>query len=80
MRILVIDGYPDAGSYGDAVARAYVEGAELRGHDVRVFRLREMLFDPILHGAFKEPQPLEPDLVKAHDAIRRCEHFVIVTP
>jgi putative NADPH-quinone reductase len=41
MRILVLDGHPDAGSYGDAVARAYVEGAESRGHDVRVLRLRE---------------------------------------
>jgi hypothetical protein len=69
MRILVIDGHPDAGSYGDAVARAYVNGAESGGHDVRVFRLREMQFDPILHGGFKKPQPLEPDLVKARDAI-----------
>ena len=45
MRILGIDGHPDAGSYGDAVARSYVEGAESGGHDVRVFCLREMHFD-----------------------------------
>jgi putative NADPH-quinone reductase len=80
LRIAVIDGHPDAGSYADAVARAYVEGAEAGGHEVRVFRLRDMQFDPILHGGFKTPQPLEPDLVKARDAIRWCQHFVIVTP
>jgi len=53
MRILVIDGHLDAGSCGEAVARAYVEGAESGRHDVRVFRLREMDFDPILHGGFR---------------------------
>jgi hypothetical protein len=28
MRIVMIAGHPDAGSYGDALARSYVEGAE----------------------------------------------------
>jgi putative NADPH-quinone reductase len=57
MRIVVIDGHPDAGSYGEAVARSYVEGAESGGHEVRFFRLRDLTFNPILHGGFKTPQP-----------------------
>jgi putative NADPH-quinone reductase len=80
MRIAVIDGHPDAGSFGEALASSYVKGARDAGHDVRCFRLRDMRFDPILHGGFKTPQPLEPDLVKARDAVRWCQHFVIVTP
>lgn len=79
-RILVIDGHPDAGSYCAALARAYVDGARAAGHEVRFLRLRDMRFDPILHGGFTDPQPLEPDLLEARDAVRWCEHFVIVTP
>ncbi|GAA2508429.1 NAD(P)H-dependent oxidoreductase [Streptomyces thermolineatus] len=80
MRILVIDAHPDAGSYCDALARSYVEGARSGGHDVRCLRLRDMRFDPVLHGGFASPQPLEPDLARARDAVRWCRHLVIVTP
>lgn len=80
MRILVIDGRLDAGSYCDAPARAYVEGARSGGHEVRCPRLREMRLDPALHGGFTAPQPLEPALVDAREAIRWCRHSVIVTP
>ena len=66
MRIVVIDGHPDAGD------------AESGGLEVRLFRLRDLQFDPILRGGFKMPQPLEPDLVKARDVIRWCQHFVIL--
>ncbi|MFP8961409.1 NAD(P)H-dependent oxidoreductase [Streptomyces nanhaiensis] len=80
MRILVIDGHPDPGSYSEALATSYAEGARAGGHEVRLMRLREMRFDPILHGGFTHPQPLEPDLVRARDAVRWCGHLVIVTP
>jgi putative NADPH-quinone reductase len=79
VRILVIDGHPDAGSYCDAVARAYVNGATA-SHDIRTIRVRELAFDPVLHGGFTTPTPLEPDLVEARAAIRWCEHLVVVTP
>ena len=46
---------PDLGSYAEALARAYVDGAKTAGHEVRLFRLRDLRFDPILHGAFKTP-------------------------
>ena len=80
MRIAVIDGHPDSGSFGDALARAYIDGARSGGHEVRVLRLRDMQFDPILHGGFAAPTPFEPDLLEAREAIRWCQHLVIVTP
>jgi NAD(P)H dehydrogenase (quinone) len=80
MRITVIDGHPDRGSYGEALARAYIDGAEAAGHEVRLFRLRDLKFDLILHGGFKTPPRLEPDLADGRDAIRWCQHFLVVTP
>ena len=80
MRILVIDAHPDTGSFCEALAQSYVEGARTENHEVRCLRLREMQYDPILHGGFTNPQPLEPDLAKAQETILWCEHLVIVTP
>ena len=78
-RILVIDAHPDGGSFCDALARAYLDGAK-GTHEVRVIRLRELAFDPILHGGFTTPTPFEPALLEAREAIRWCQHLVLVTP
>lgn len=62
-RILVIDGHPDVGSYCAALAHAYVEGAGASGHEVRLLRLRDMRFDPVLHGGFTHPHPADRNAV-----------------
>jgi putative NADPH-quinone reductase len=80
MRILLIDGHPDSGSYCEAVAHSYFDGATTGGHEIRSVRLRELEFDPILHGGFTNPQPLEPSLINLRTNIRWCQHLVIVTP
>jgi putative NADPH-quinone reductase len=59
---------------------AYVQGSEAGGHPTRALRLRTLQFDPILHGGFTAPTPLEPDLAYAQESIRWCGHLVIVTP
>lgn len=73
MRILVIDAHPDRASFCEAFANAYVEGAQAARHDLRLRCLRDLVFDPILHGGFTAPQPLEPDLVEAQASITWCE-------
>jgi putative NADPH-quinone reductase len=39
-----------------------------------------MKFDPILHKGYKVIQELEPDLLKLQEAIRNCDHLVIIYP
>lgn len=39
-----------------------------------------MAFDPILHEGFERVQPLEPDLLAAHDAMRAADHLVFIFP
>ena len=63
--ILVILGHPSSQSFCNAVAEHYAEGAKHSGTEVRVLKLGELNFNPILDANYqveKETQALEPDL------------------
>lgn len=79
-RILVVCGHPAPDSFCEAICRAYEGGAAAGGHECRVLMLRDLTFDPILHGGYHNRMELEPDLVAAQEAIKRAEHLVFVYP
>ena len=80
MKIFVLVGHPDTQSLSADLATSYMHGAEKAGHTVRRTNLGELSFDPILHKAYKEIQPLEPDLVRLQEDIKWADHFVIFYP
>ena len=79
-KIFLLDGHPDAKSFGAAVAAAYREGAEESGHELRFAAVRSLKFSPNLSYGYRRPKKLEPALVKAQENLRWCEHFVLTTP
>ena len=79
-KILVVLGHPHTGSYGNALAEAYVQGAQGAGAEVRYVRLADLSFDPILHKGYHEIQTLEPDLQKLQEDITWAQHLVFVYP
>lgn len=79
-RILVILGHPSTDSFCAALARQYNESAGSAGHEVRTLQLGELNFDPVLREGYRQPQPLEPDLIAAQDAILWAEHLVLAYP
>lgn len=79
-KILVFVGHPDNDSFSGAIADAYVRGAKSVGHDVRVMRIADMKFDPILHKGYKVIQAYEPDLVLFQENVRWAEHVVFIFP
>ncbi len=80
-RIVILLGHPDSGeTHCGQLALLYEVTAQKAGHDVRIFKLGDMQFDPILHKGYKTIQELEPDLRNLQDAIRWCDHFVIFYP
>jgi NAD(P)H dehydrogenase (quinone) len=78
--ILIVDGHPRPGSFGDALTMAYAEGAREAGRTVQVVALRDLQFDPVLHQGYAGDQAMEPDLLALQDAIQACRHFVLVYP
>lgn len=80
MKYYLLLGNPDSDSYNNALLEAYAERAKSLGHEVRIQKLGEMKFEPILHHGYKEIQALEPDLIKAQDNIKWCEKWVIFYP
>jgi putative NADPH-quinone reductase len=79
-RILVIVGNPARNSYDDALADAYVAGAQGVGAQTRLLRLRELTFDPILHEGYRRIQDLEPGLRWAQADLLWSQHLVLVYP
>lgn len=78
--ILVILGHPDTDSFCGALVSAYMDGAKTSDADVRVLRLGELKFDPVLWKGYNRIQELEPDLVDATELIEWSNHIVFVYP
>ncbi|MDP2408864.1 MAG: NAD(P)H-dependent oxidoreductase [Pseudolabrys sp.] len=79
-KIAIIVGNSMTGSYSEALGLAYKRGAESGGHEARLFVLAQMNFDAILREGYRRPQPLEPDLVAAREALLACDHVVLIFP
>lgn len=78
--ITVILGHPDSSSFCGALTEVYVKSALEAGHAVKVFRLGEIPFDPVLHHGYNKRQELEPGLKEIQGAISWANHLVFVYP
>lgn len=81
-RVLVLNGNPvkEPDSLCKALAKRYAQEARQAGHEVRTVHLGEMTFSPDLAHGYHSRTELEPDLVAFQDALRWCEHFLLVHP
>ncbi|WP_024696402.1 NAD(P)H-dependent oxidoreductase [Pseudomonas syringae] len=79
-RILMVYGTPKTVSLCHALGEAYSQGARNEGHVVRVLKLGELDFNPVLHHGYEQSQALEPDLLDAQRQIHWAEHLVFVYP
>ncbi|HSQ73008.1 MAG TPA: NAD(P)H-dependent oxidoreductase, partial [Rubrivivax sp.] len=77
---MLILAHPRRDSLCGALFDAYAEGARQAGVECRELILSEMHFDPDVHAASPEQQPLEADLLRAQRDIRWAEHLVFVYP
>ena len=58
----------------------YAAAAAAAGHEVRLLELDRLVFDPILHHAYKVVQELEADLKTAQELILWADHLAIAYP
>ncbi len=79
-KILIIKGHPDNDSYNYAIAEAYKRGVNKTSSEIREINIRDLNFNPNLQYGYKKRPVLEPDLVKAQEAILWAEHLVWIYP
>lgn len=79
-RVLVVVSHPSDKSYGLALSEAYADAVRQAGHEIRLLRLDQLNFDPILHVGYRVAQPLEPDLQSAQEDILWADHLTFVYP
>ena len=80
MKIYILLAHPDSDTFNSQIADAYAKTAQEKGHEVRIQKLGDMQFDPILWKGYKVIQALEPDLQQAQAHILWCEKWVIIYP
>lgn len=80
MNVLIINGNPKKGSYGDALVDAYKQGATAAHNTVEVLHLRALDFNLSLQFGYDATMDLEPDLEYAIQKIQWCDHMVWVYP
>lgn len=79
-QILVVLGHSAANSLCAGLSDRYAQAAIEAGHEVRILKLADMDFEPILHEGYQRIQALEPDLQAAQESILWAEHLVLVYP
>jgi NAD(P)H dehydrogenase (quinone) len=81
MRISVILGHPQPGSFNHAIARSAVQGLKAAGHDICFHDLYAEGFDPILPAAeIPEEACLPPEIAAHCEEIRSADGIIIVHP
>lgn len=84
MRILVVYCHPLEGSFNAAVRDRVLKGLEAANHDVRLFDLYGMGFDPVLtaqgRADYHTPGKNEEQVAEHLEALRWCEGLVFVYP
>ncbi|NUQ29365.1 MAG: NAD(P)H-dependent oxidoreductase [Acidobacteriaceae bacterium] len=78
--IVIVVGHPRQNTLCEALAQAYARGARSAGHEVQLFVLSRLSFDPILHSGFETIQPLEPDLAPVREALLQATCIVFLFP
>jgi putative NADPH-quinone reductase len=80
MNILVVLGHPTPESLCGSLATRYAERAGAAGANVQTLVLADLEFDAARTVRYGDERELEPDLVRAQDAITWADHLVFVYP
>jgi len=79
-RVFIWVAHPKKGSFCEALAQAYADGAKEQGAEIRVMHLADMDFELRSEGYINPMPALEPDLVAWQKNIAWADHIFIIHP
>ena len=79
-KIFIWVAHPNKGTFCEALADQYEQGAKAQGAEVRRMELSDMEFDPHFKGYTKDMPELEPDLLKWQEHIAWADHIMVIHP
>lgn len=79
MKVLLIDGHPDAGRLTTHLLDIYAAALPASDEVTRV-AVRDLAFTPILRQGYARRTEWEPDLARLAEAFDACDHLVVAFP
>ena len=79
MKVLLIDGHPDAGRYCSHLLDIY-EQALPSGSEVTRVAVRDLKFTPNLEHGYRKRTEWEPDIAALAVKLDACDHIAFVFP
>lgn len=79
-KIVIVNGHPDKESFNFGLAKAYKQGAENSGAEVREIIIRDLKFNPNLQFGYRKRTELESDLIASQETLKWADHIVWVYP
>ncbi len=80
MNVLIINGHPRRGSFSEAIADAYFEGAAAAGVNITKLTLANLSFNPNVTHISPRDQLFEDDIKQSQNLIEWAHHVVFVYP
>lgn len=80
MKILVINGHPDAQSYISALFNTYIKQIDTQKHQLEVLELGKMKFDPVLRYGYRKRMEPDVEIEQSQALLKWAEHLVIFYP
>jgi len=80
MKILAINGHPDAESYISALFNAYTANINTEKHKLQTLELHQMKFDPVLRFGYRKRMEKDAEIEKSQELIKWAEHIVLFYP
>lgn len=79
MKVLLLDGHPDAGRLTTHLLDTYAAALPPEAQVTRI-AVRDLAFSPVLRHGYKQRTAWEPDVRRVAEAIDACDHLVVAFP
>jgi putative NADPH-quinone reductase len=80
MKILVVNGHPDAKSFNAEIFAEFVKSLNRRQHKVEILELGKLKFDPVLRFGYREKMPPDVCIARSQKLLKWADHIVFIYP